>query len=78
LRERLAAFEDAPILTSDYELAARYFNACRARGVSGGSIDLLICAVAHRLRLSVFTTDPDFRRCAAHIPVRIHRPSGAL
>jgi hypothetical protein len=65
-------FEDTPILTTDYEQAARFFNACRTRGVSGGGVDLLICAVAHRLGLAIFTTDPDFETYSRHVPVKLH------
>jgi predicted nucleic acid-binding protein len=74
LRERLADYDDIPILTADYEQAARFFNICRARGVTGGGVDLLICAVAHRLDLPIFTTDPDFGTYSKHVPVKLHKP----
>ena len=74
LRERLADFEDIPILTADYEQAARFYNLCRAHGVTGGGVDLLICAVADRLGLPIFTTDPDFGDYSRHVPVKFHKP----
>jgi predicted nucleic acid-binding protein len=74
LRERLADFEDIPILTVDYEQAARFYNEWRAHGVTGGGVDLLICAVAHRQRIPIFTTDPDFVSYARYVPVTLHRP----
>jgi predicted nucleic acid-binding protein len=73
LRTRLAAFPDLPILTADHEQAARFFNACQRRGVTRTSIDLLLCAVADRLGLSLFTTDKDFQMYARHVPIRLHR-----
>ena len=73
LRMRLAAFPDLPILTADHEQAARFFNAFRRHGVTGTPIDLLICAVADRLGLSLFTTDKDFQAYARHLPIRFHR-----
>jgi predicted nucleic acid-binding protein len=72
LRERLQAFPDVPLHTRDHEEAARFFNQCRNRGVTGSPIDLLLCAVAHRRDLSIFTLDTDFERYARHVPVRLH------
>jgi hypothetical protein len=75
LRDRLADFDDIPILTADYEQAAHFYNTCRAHGVTGGGIDLLICAVAYRLGLSIFTTDPDLGDYSRHVPVKLHKPT---
>jgi hypothetical protein len=33
---------------------------------------MLICAMAHRLGLPIFTTDPDFSGYAKHLPIRLH------
>ena len=51
LEQRLTPFRDIPLETVDYVEAARFFNTCREHGVTGGPIDLLICAVAHQVRL---------------------------
>ena len=72
LREHLADFDDIALSSEDYEQAARFFNSCRAKGITGGPVDLLICAAAHRMRLAVFTTDPDFALYARHVPLRLH------
>lgn len=72
LRHYLAAFPDLPILTQDYAAAAEYFNRCRAKGLQGSNTDFLICAVAVRAQLAVFTTDGDFVRFANHLPVTLH------
>ncbi len=73
LRKRLADFYDLPLLTTDYEQAASLFNRCRSRGLTGTPTDLLICAVAERLGLPIFTTDEDFQRYAKYLPIRLHQ-----
>jgi len=72
LEQRLAAFPDAPVSTEDYVEAARFFNRCRARGLAGTPVDLLICAVAHRFGWTIFSTDEDFGRYRGLLPVRLH------
>jgi predicted nucleic acid-binding protein len=77
LRDYLREFDDEPIVTRDYERAAENFNLCRSSGVQGSQVDFLICAVAQRLSIEVFTADPDFDQYAAVIPVALYRPGGA-
>jgi hypothetical protein len=60
LRDKLRAFPDLLLRTDDYEVAARFFNACRSRGIQGSSTDFLICAVAAERRVPIFTTNRDF------------------
>jgi predicted nucleic acid-binding protein len=74
LRKTLRAFEDVPLLAADFEEAASAHNTCRSAGVATTPIDLLICAVADRLSLTIFTTDADFQRYAQHLPIRLHEP----
>jgi predicted nucleic acid-binding protein len=74
LRDALRPFADLPIATDDYERAAQFFNRCRSRGVSGSSVDLLICAVCARFNVPVYTTDVDFQRYAALLDLRLHSP----
>ncbi|MDP9161236.1 MAG: PIN domain-containing protein [Acidobacteriota bacterium] len=62
LRDYLRAFQQPSLDISDYEEAARMNNECRARGIAGSAVDFLICAVAHRRRWQIFTTDRDFNR----------------
>lgn len=71
LRGTLRAFENLEILPEDYERAAEHFNNCRRRGIQGSNTDFLICAVAERLRLPIFTTDQDFQRFAEHLPIEL-------
>jgi predicted nucleic acid-binding protein len=66
---KLERVEEWPIESSDYIQAAKFYNTCRAHGIAGTHVDLLICAVATRRAAEVFTTDPDFPRYAAHLPI---------
>jgi predicted nucleic acid-binding protein len=74
LRQHLRAFSDLGLASDDFELAAEFFNRCRASGVQGSNTDFLICAVASRRQHSVFTTDRDFASFAKVIPVDLHVP----
>ena len=74
LRERLRAFPDLQIRTEDYELAAKFFNLCRTRGVQGSNTDFLICAVAVLREMPVYTTDRDFDAYARILDVKLHMP----
>ena len=72
LRDHLRPFADEPLGAGDFERAAEHFNTCRARGVQGSNTDFLICAVAERRRLPILTTDADFVRFAAVLPITLH------
>lgn len=72
LSSHLAAFPDLPILTEDYVMAAGFFNQSRSKGVQGSNTDFLICAVAFRSNMPIFTTDQDFQRYAKLIPIVLH------
>ena len=72
LRDRLRAFPDIILDTPDFEEAASFSNLCRARGVQGSSVDFLICAVAARRNIAIFTTDRDFERYAPILGLRLH------
>lgn len=72
LRDHLRAFADEPLETADFERAAEHFNTCRARGVQGSNTDFVICAAAERRGLPILTTDADFARFAAVLPIELH------
>ena len=72
LETHLAAFPDIPLLTEDYVTAAKFFNVCRSKGIQGSNTDFLICAVAVRCDLVIFTTDGDFRHFAKFLPIVLH------
>lgn len=65
VKSGLDPFLDEPILKFDHEYAARIYNECRSRGVEGGAIDILICAVAVRRGWEVLTADTGLSRCLA-------------
>ena len=71
LIELLSCLPDAPIATSDYELAAQYANMCRRKGIQGSAIDFLICAVAVRNDLAIYTVDKDFEHYRTVIPITL-------
>jgi predicted nucleic acid-binding protein len=72
LKTHLAAFPDLAVETDDYVLAAIFFYLCRGKGLQGSNTDLLICAVGVRHGLAIYTTDRDFRRFAAHVPIVLY------
>lgn len=76
LRSHLQAFEDLQLETEDYEIAAHYFNLCREKGIQGSNTDFLLCAVAARRDMSIFTADNDFVRFARYLPIRLHIGDG--
>ena len=72
LRDHLRPYSDEELETADFERAAEHFNTCRAQGVQGSNTDFLICAVAERRKLPILTTDADFSRFAAVLPITLH------
>ena len=77
LRRELADFPHLGLDAVDYDRAAEFFNVCRAQGITGGPIDMLISAVAYRHEVPVFTGDTDYVRYAQHLPLRLHQPRRA-
>ena len=74
LKSHLGAFEDLELESEDYELAAEYFNTARSKGIQGSNTDFLICAIASRRKMSIFTTDNDFTNFQAVLPIKLHSP----
>ena len=77
LKEKLSYFNNTPILNSDYELAAELCNKCRGKGIQGSHIDFLICAVAKRLTIPIFTTDKDFAQYQSIISIKLYKMKNA-
>ena len=73
LKDKLSFFENTPILDIDYESAAELCNQCRKKGIQGSHIDFLICAVAKRLDVPIFTTDKDFSRYQKTISIELYK-----
>ena len=77
LKTNLRAFPDEPLLTDDYEEAAKWSNQCRSRGIAGSGTDFLICAVAIARGWQIFTRDDDFQTCGRAIPIKLFAATGA-
>jgi predicted nucleic acid-binding protein len=71
LKEKMNGFNDFPIETTDYELAAEYSNICRRNGIQGSNTDFLICAVSVRNDFEIFTTDDDFNHYKKYLPIKL-------
>jgi predicted nucleic acid-binding protein len=76
LREQLRAFPDLDLESEDYEEAAAAYNSCRERGIQGSNTDFLICALARRRGLAIFTTDGDFKHFAKTLRFELHEIRG--
>jgi hypothetical protein len=72
LRDKLEAFPNLEIEDEDYITAADFSNQCRKKGIQGGHTDFLICAVAHRNQIPIFSTDPDFPRYAKIVGIHLY------
>lgn len=75
LRAALRPFPDLPLASADYERAAQFFNLCRARGIAGSAVDLVICAASARHEAPIYTMDADFRRYASVLGLTLHAPA---
>ena len=73
LKEKLDAFPNIPIEDQDYIIGAEFNNNCRVAGIQGSHIDFLICSVASRLKMPIFTTDKDFERYSECLPIKIYK-----
>ena len=73
LKKHLESFPDLPAITLDYVTAAKYFNHCRSKGIQGSNTDFLICAMANRNKLSIFTEDNDFELFSEYIKIVLHK-----
>jgi len=71
LRVQLNSFPDILIETQDYERAAEFFNRCRENGIQGSNTDFLICAIAVRCSMPIFTVDKDFTLFRKHLPIEL-------
>ena len=73
LRNKLRAFPNEQVIDIDYESAAEYSNICRRKGIQGSHVDFLICAVANRLKMEIYTTDKDFGHYSQHLSIFLYR-----
>ncbi len=71
LRDYLRDFPDTILAIDDYEEAARASNECRKAGIASTPVDMLICAVGLHHDWQIFSTDRDFTRYAAVVPIQL-------
>ena len=71
VQDYLRSLPDVPLAMEYYESAAEISNSCRAAGVAGSPVDFLICSVSLLRGWEIFTTDKDFRRYAAVVPLKL-------
>lgn len=71
LRQLLRDFPDVTLHVDDYESAAEMSNRLRSAGVTGSPVDVLLCSVALARKWTIFSTDHDFLRYAAVLPIQL-------
>lgn len=72
--ERLSAFEDRPIPSEVYILAARFFNLCRRNGIQGSSTDFVICACSVHWSVPILSKDKGYLLYKKHLPIELIEP----
>jgi predicted nucleic acid-binding protein len=72
IRAFFRPFFDEPLDIEDYEMTAQVNNTCRARGITVSGVDALICAIALRKDLPIFTTDIDFKHYARVLALKLY------
>ena len=73
LKDTLQAFHDLPLQVEDYECAAKFFNKCRQKGLQGSNTDFLICSVAYRRSMKIYTVDQDFVLFQKYLPFMLYK-----
>jgi len=71
LKRKLDSFPNLEIIDTDYIVAAEFSNECRKAGIQGGHINFLICSVAFRNNVPIFTLDNDFKKYSEVIKIEI-------
>lgn len=71
LKELISSFEDTPLETHHFVMAAEFTNICRKQGIQGSTIDLLICAVAYLENFIIFTSDKDFENYKKYLSIKL-------
>ena len=73
LRDKLASFDDLPLLSEYFIKAAEFSNICRKKGIQGSTTDFLICAISYLQKLQIFTDDKDFSNYKKYLPVNLYK-----
>jgi predicted nucleic acid-binding protein len=73
LVKKLSGFNNYEAQSDDHNLAADFFNVCLINGIQGSQTDYLICAIAHRYDLEIFTEDKDFNNYKKYLPIKLYK-----
>jgi hypothetical protein len=57
---------------TDYEGGVEFSNRCRASGIQGSHVAFLVCAVAVRRSMPIFSADQDFEVFEQLLPIKLH------
>jgi predicted nucleic acid-binding protein len=74
LKKNLRSFPDLDLKYEVYEIAAKFFNLCRTKGIQGSNTDFLICACSVFYKLGIMTKDKDFQRYKKYLPIELIEP----
>jgi predicted nucleic acid-binding protein len=69
---KMNGFNNYEVQLADHDLAAEYFNICLSNGIQGSQTDFIICAVAYRYNLEIFTEDNDFNNYKEYLPIKLY------
>jgi len=72
IRTELRKWEDFPVGSQDYESAAEMLTLCHSKGFQGSLTDFLLCTLAQRYDIPIFTTDKDFTHFVKYLPIKLH------
>lgn len=72
LRTWLRFFDDLPVSTETHELAADFANRCSGHGLTIGTPDILICAVAYQTEMATLTTDKLLAKILEHLELSVY------
>ena len=75
IRDHLSDFPNVSLDEHDYEEAAKISNLCRARGLAGSAVDMLMCSVSLRHKWEILTTDRNFAQYGRVIRIQLLTPS---
>jgi predicted nucleic acid-binding protein len=71
IKEKLDGSNNYVIQLDDHDLAAEYSNICQDNGIQGSPTDFLLCAIASRYDMEIFTEDRDFLNYKKHLPIKL-------
>jgi predicted nucleic acid-binding protein len=71
LRKILDGFNNYEAQIEDHDLAAEYSNICQDNGIQGSPTDFLLCAIASRYNMEIFTEDKDFFNYKKYLPIKL-------